>query len=166
MSTRAVVVGLGVLASLALMAAPSSAAKGGNSANAKLCETESAALVAQDGSHFKNAGACTSYAAKGGVLAKLEVRLAHEAHCAGFSLPCISLAMTGFGLKPGSEAEASMSGNGESAGITRLVDAHGAVNALVPEVGLNCPNSVTASGTGTLASGLPIKAVVTGTTSC
>jgi len=36
--TRAVVVGLGVLASLTLSAAPSWAAKGGNSAHSKLCE--------------------------------------------------------------------------------------------------------------------------------
>jgi len=36
--TRGVVVGLGVLMSLALTAAPSWAAKGGNSANAALCE--------------------------------------------------------------------------------------------------------------------------------
>jgi hypothetical protein len=36
--TGMAVVGLGVLASLALIAAPSWAAKGGNSANSKLCE--------------------------------------------------------------------------------------------------------------------------------
>ena len=53
---------------MALMAAPSWAAKGGNSANAALCEPGGYAgvLLAQDGSAFKNAGKCTSYAAKGG----------------------------------------------------------------------------------------------------
>src|SRR5262249_9862232 len=66
--TRAVVVGLGVLTSLALMAAPSWAAKGGNDGNAKLCGPGGypGALLAQDGSVFKNAGKCSSYAAKGG----------------------------------------------------------------------------------------------------
>jgi hypothetical protein len=64
---RAVVVGLGVLA---LMAAPSWAAKGGNSANAALCAPGgyAGALLAQDGSAFTNEGKCTSYAAKGGQL--------------------------------------------------------------------------------------------------
>ena len=56
--TRTVVAGLGVFASLALMAAPSWAAEGGNSANAKLCQPGGypGALLAQDGSAFKNVG--------------------------------------------------------------------------------------------------------------
>lgn len=65
---RAALVAVGVLVSVALMVSPSSAANGGNSANAARCEQEYGVLVAQDGSTFKNAGACTSYAAKGGVL--------------------------------------------------------------------------------------------------
>jgi hypothetical protein len=98
--SRATVVGLGVLASLALMAAPSWAAKGGNSANAALCEPGGFAgeLFAQDGSSFKNAGKCTSYAAKGGQLVGLDV-VAEPAVGGQINETC-----TGFGLEPGSLA--------------------------------------------------------------
>jgi hypothetical protein len=64
--TRASVVGLGVLASLAFTAAPSWAERG-NSANAKLCHEYPGALPAQDGSAFKNAGQCTSYGSEDGI---------------------------------------------------------------------------------------------------
>jgi hypothetical protein len=94
--SRAVVVGLGVLASLALMAAPSLAAKGGNSANAKLCEPGGypGVLFNQLGEGFKNAGACTKYAAKGGKLAGVDA-VAELAVGGSFNATC-----SGFGLAP------------------------------------------------------------------
>ena len=75
--SRAVVVGLGVLTSLALMAAPSGAANEGNSANAKLCQPGGypGVLFNQQGEVFKNARACTKYAAKGG---RLGIRIAYH----------------------------------------------------------------------------------------
>jgi hypothetical protein len=60
---------------LALMAAPSWAAKGGQSANAKLCEPGGypGVLFNQQGEAFRNAGARTTYAAKGGQIAGFNV---------------------------------------------------------------------------------------------
>jgi hypothetical protein len=98
--TRASVVGLGVLASLAFTTAPSWAG-GGNSANAKLCEEGGypGALLAQDGGAFKNAGQCTSYGAQGGQIAGVDV--ATEAFATS---PLFDWFFSGFGLKPGTEA--------------------------------------------------------------
>jgi hypothetical protein len=99
---RAALVGLGVLASLALLAAPSWAAKGGNGGNAKLCGPGGypGALLAQDGSAFKNAGKCTSYAAKGGQIAG--VNAVPGPVIEGESIPFLLANYSGFGLKPGS----------------------------------------------------------------
>jgi hypothetical protein len=93
---RGAVVGLGMLAPLALMAAPSSAARRERQANAKLCSTGGFAgvLLAQDGSTFKNGGKCSSYAAKGGQLVGLDASA--EPTGSGF----INETCTGFGLKP------------------------------------------------------------------
>lgn len=169
LGTRSAILGLGLFASLALMAGPSWAAEGGNSANAELCQQELGVLVAQDGGSFKNEGACTSYAAKGGVLTKgeanLEVRLQFEApHCLSihFFPACISFGVVGFGLKPGSFVEAGFKGYQE-----RLLP----VNALgvidTGQVGaILCPFLAVGFGEGTLASGKPIKAVVTGPSGC
>jgi hypothetical protein len=92
-----------VLTSLALMAAPSWAAKGGNSANAKLCEPGGypGLLFNQHGESFKNEGQCTKAGAHG--------------QLAGVNLvtgPVTSTArntffkadFSGFGFKPGTEA--------------------------------------------------------------
>jgi hypothetical protein len=94
--TRAVVVGLGVLASLALTAAPSWAANEGNSANAKLCQPGGypGVLFNQQGQGFKNAGACTKYAAKGGLIAGADV-VTEPAVGGTFNETC-----SGFGLAP------------------------------------------------------------------
>jgi hypothetical protein len=94
--SRAAVVGLGVLASLAVMAAPSWAAKGGNSANAKLCEPGGypGVLFNQHAETFKNEGKCTSYAAKGGRLVGVDA-VAEPAVAGEFAETC-----SGFGLKP------------------------------------------------------------------
>jgi hypothetical protein len=165
--SRAVVVGLGVLTSLALMAAPSWAAKGGNRANAELCEKESAALVAQDGSHFKNAGACTSYAAKGGQLAQLEAQLLPEKKCFGVGVPCMNARASGFGLKPSTTVTLIMKISNGEARTEEQVPESGVVNFTLL-VTFNCPVSgVSATATGTLASGLPVTApVVTEPSSC
>ena len=94
--SRAVLVGLGVLASLALMGAPSWAARGGNSANAALCRPGGypGLLLAQDGSAFKNSGKCTSYGAHGGEIAGVNA-VAGSVE-AGF----FEASYSGFGLKP------------------------------------------------------------------
>jgi hypothetical protein len=96
--SRAVVVGLGVLASLALMAAPSWAAKGGNGANAKLCEPGGypGVLFNQLGEGFKNAGACTKYGAKGGQIAGVDV-VAEPAAEGSFKETCSGFGLTGSG---------------------------------------------------------------------
>jgi hypothetical protein len=85
-----------VLASLALMAAPSWAAKGGNSANAALCEPGGypGVLFNQQGEAFTNEGACTKYAAKGGQIAGVDV-VAEPAAGGSFKETC-----SGFGLDP------------------------------------------------------------------
>jgi hypothetical protein len=101
---RAAFAAIGVLVSLAVMAAPSWAAKG-NSANAKLCEAGGypGVLLAQDGSAFKNEGKCTSYAAKGGQLAGVNgVAEGVTEPFPGFRV--WTATFSGFGLKPGSEA--------------------------------------------------------------
>jgi hypothetical protein len=94
--TRATVVGLGVLASLAFTAAPSWAG-GGNSANAALCETYPGVLLAQDGSAFKNEGECTSYGAQGGQIVGV------DAVSALLTPNIFSTTYSGFGLKPGTK---------------------------------------------------------------
>jgi len=65
---------LGVVAALLLFALTSTTAEarqgpGGNSAAAQLCQDEWPTLLTSDGKSFKNAGQCTSYAAKGGQFA-------------------------------------------------------------------------------------------------
>jgi hypothetical protein len=98
MGARVAVVGVGVLVSLALMAAPSWAA-GGNSANAKLCQAGGypGDLLAQDGSAFTNDGKCTSYAARGGTIAGVDA----------FAEPAVggefTASFSGFGLRPGQQ---------------------------------------------------------------
>jgi hypothetical protein len=90
-----------VLTSLALMAAPSGAANEGNSANAKLCQPGGypGVLFNQQGEVFKNARACTKYAAKGGRLAGVSA-VAEPASGGRFNVNC-----SGFGLKPNGFAE-------------------------------------------------------------
>jgi hypothetical protein len=97
--TRAAVVGLGVLASLAFTTAPSWAAKGGNSANAALCEEGGypGALLGGNGSAFKNAGQCTKAGAHGELAGVNAV--AGPAVGGAFHEAC-----SGFGLEPGSSA--------------------------------------------------------------
>jgi hypothetical protein len=94
---RAAVVGLGVLASLALMAAPSWAAKGGNSANAALCEPGGypGALLNGHAEAFKNEGQCTKAGAHG-ELAGVNV-VTGPVVVGKFTETC-----SGFGLKPAS----------------------------------------------------------------
>lgn len=95
MGARVAVLGVGVLMSLALTVAASWAA--GNIANAKLCQAGGypGALLAQDGSAFKNEGKCTSYAARGGTIAGVDA----------FAEPAVggefTASFSGFGLKPG-----------------------------------------------------------------
>jgi hypothetical protein len=96
--TRAAVVGLGVLASLALTTAPSWAAKGGNSGNAALCKPGGypGALLNGHGEAFKNAGQCTKAGAHGelvGVDAVAEPAVGGQ----------FAATYSGFGIKPGSE---------------------------------------------------------------
>ncbi len=163
---RSTAVGLGVLASMALMAAPSWAAKGGNSANAALCEREAGVLVAQDASTFKNAGACTSYAAKGGVLAKLAVQKHLESNCFGDSSygPCLRLEVSGFGLKPESAVLLTVA----QLSVPYTTTALGTIGPFTPGFGIGCPTPFAVSGKaeGTLASGQPITAIGTGPSSC
>ena len=90
---RVAAVGLGGLASIALIAAPSWAAHG-TGANAKLCGTYPGALFARDGSTFKNRGACAKYARKGGQLVGIDA-VAEPAVAGSFAETC-----TGFGLEP------------------------------------------------------------------
>jgi hypothetical protein len=51
------------------LASPAGAATGGNSTNAKACQSELRTLFRSDGTAFKNQGSCVSYAAQGGVFA-------------------------------------------------------------------------------------------------
>jgi hypothetical protein len=91
--TRAAIVGLSVLVSVALMAAPSWAAKEkGNG----LCARGAypGALFAQDGSAFKNTRACAKYVAKGGQLGGVDA-VAEPPVRGSFKETC-----TGFGLAP------------------------------------------------------------------
>jgi hypothetical protein len=99
-STRAAVVGLGVLASLVLTAAPSWAANPGNSSKPTLClkGRYPGVLLSQQGAAFKGPVQCIIYVARGGQLAGVNAiasPAAEELWTSSFS---------GFGLKPGSEA--------------------------------------------------------------
>jgi hypothetical protein len=91
--TRAAVVGLGVLVSVALMAAPSWAAK---EKETGLCARGAypGTLFAQDGSAFKSTRACAKYVAKGGQLGGLDA-VAGPPVSGSFKETC-----TGFGLAP------------------------------------------------------------------
>lgn len=73
----------------------------------------------------------------------------------------LSLAVTGFGLKPGSSVEFGFTyGSGLQAGDA-TVNAQGEVKK-GPETVVSCGLGATPFGQGTTASGLPIKATVTG----
>jgi hypothetical protein len=87
------------------MAAPSWAAKGGNSANAKLCQPGGypGVLLNQLAETFKNEGACTKYAAKGGQI--VGVNAVAEPPSGGR----FNATYSGFGLKPGTFASACVS---------------------------------------------------------
>lgn len=88
--TRAVLAALGIFASMALTAGPSWAAKNEES----LCARGAypGVLFAEDGSAFKNRGACAKYVAKGGELGGVDavaeppVEGSFEESCSGFGL--------------------------------------------------------------------------------
>jgi hypothetical protein len=90
---RATVVGVGILASIALAASPSWAAHE-SSKNAKLCRHYPGALFAQDGSAFENRKACVRYADEGGQLGGVDA-VAGPPVEGSFTETC-----TGFGLQP------------------------------------------------------------------
>jgi hypothetical protein len=94
-----------VLASLALMAAPSWAAKGGNSANAKLCEAGGypGVLLNGHGESFKNEGQCTKAGAKG-ELAGVNAVAGPAVGFGGGTFRFFPASYSGFGLKPGTRA--------------------------------------------------------------
>jgi hypothetical protein len=87
------VVGVGVLASWALTAGPSWAAKEPNE-NAKLCREYPGALFAQDGSAFTSIKACAKYVVKDGQLGGVDA-VAEPPVGGSFEETC-----TGFGLQP------------------------------------------------------------------
>jgi hypothetical protein len=92
-AARTAVVGFGTLASLALTAGPSWAAKK-SGGDAKLCREYPGALFARDGSAFQNTKACVKYADKGGQLGGVDA--VAELPVGGyFGETC-----TGFGLQP------------------------------------------------------------------
>jgi hypothetical protein len=95
-----VIAALCPLACLDAFAASASAAKGGNSAAAALCEEGGypGVLLAQDGSAFKNSGKCTSYAAHGGKIAGVNA-VAGPVESSFFEAN-----YSGFGLNPETEA--------------------------------------------------------------
>jgi hypothetical protein len=96
---RAAVVGVGVFASLAIMAAPSWAANRADSEKA-LCKPGGypGVLLEQDASAFTNRGKCNSYVAKDGQLVGLNTALEPPVGDS-FNETC-----SGFGLKPDSMA--------------------------------------------------------------
>lgn len=65
---KRIIFGSIVAALAAAILVPLALAGGGNSDNAKACQTGWQNLVRQDGTSFKNSGDCVSYAAKGGLL--------------------------------------------------------------------------------------------------
>ncbi len=92
---RAAIVGIGVLASVALTASPSWAVHE-SSKNARLCRQGGypGALFAQDGSAFVNRKACVRYVHKGGQLGGVDA-VAGPPVEGSFTETC-----TGFGLQP------------------------------------------------------------------
>jgi hypothetical protein len=99
--SAAVALCLGVALSVA---APASAAGGGNSSNAKLCQHGGwQNWVRSDGTPFKNTGACVSYAAQGGTLtAPARITAVTQLACndsAGTQL----LGVTGTGFRPNTQ---------------------------------------------------------------
>jgi hypothetical protein len=92
-SARGAVVGFGILASMALAASPSWAAREKENG---LCARGAypGALFAQDGSAFKSARACAKYVAKGGQLGGVDA-VAEPPVSGSFNETC-----TGFGLAP------------------------------------------------------------------
>src|SRR5262249_59108973 len=131
MMLRAALTAVCVLVSMLLVVAPSWAAKG-NSANAKLCEAGGypGVLFNQKGETFKNEGACTKYAAKGGKLAGLDA-VSGPVSEGVFTETC-----SGFGLAEGSsvlcEAVYGPIGLGQSGGP---VEAGGTFSLTVPNQG-------------------------------
>jgi hypothetical protein len=81
---------IGVLVSVALMAAPSWAAK----EQAELCHSYPGTLFTREGSAFKNTRACVEYARQGGQLVGIDA-VAEPPVEGSFKETC-----TGFGLRP------------------------------------------------------------------
>jgi hypothetical protein len=104
-AARSALVAAGVLASVALMAAPSWA-ETGIGANAKRCGTYHGALLAQDGSSFTSTAACAKYAAKGGQVVGVNA-VAGPVVGGEFTETC-----SGFGLKPAEPFELNFSCGG------------------------------------------------------
>jgi hypothetical protein len=90
---------LATLTAALVFAGGALAAKGGNSANARLCQKGGwQALMDSSARSFPNQGACVSYGAHGGAiyaLARLEVEL-----CANQPFDGICVSTSGFGLEP------------------------------------------------------------------
>jgi hypothetical protein len=93
-NARAAVVGLSVLASMALTAAPSWAAK----EQAELCHSYPGTLFTREGSALKNTRACVEYVGKGGQLVGIDA-VAEPPVEGSFKETC-----TGFGLRPSTAA--------------------------------------------------------------
>ena len=100
LSPKKSLAGLALLASLAsavVLAGSALAANGGNSANAKLCQSWQT-LMDSSATQFSNEGACVSYGAQGGAIYAL-AGLTLEP-CANQPFDGLCVSTSGFGLAP------------------------------------------------------------------
>jgi hypothetical protein len=152
---------IAALAALSLTVMTAGTASASNNEAAKACQKGGwEALVTQTLSGFKNSGDCTSYAAQGGVLVKPTLQVVSQVNESCGYL-CLKAEVTGFGLKPGSSVVFGFTYSSGSGSDSATVNAQGEVKK-GPEPFVSCPIGATLFGHGTTASGLPIKATVTG----
>jgi len=104
---------LGTLAMTLVLADGALAARGGNTANAKLCQKDGwTKLMDSTASPFADEEACVSHAAQGGAI--YGQATLHVEPCASQPFDGICVSTSGSGLQPGSVAATTLFKNGSS----------------------------------------------------
>ena len=119
-------IALALLSTLAL-AGPALAYSGGNSANSAACEDGGYAnWTDADGNGFRNAGACVSYAARGGTLTPVAVDPFSVSYRTGGANGFVAT-LTGSGLAPFSGVDLMLTWGGDPQFFPGIADASGNV---------------------------------------
>ena len=145
LSLRMAAIALALLSTLAL-AAPALANRGGNAAASAACEDGGYAdWTDAEGNAFRNAGACVSYAARGGQLMPVEINPFTVSYRASGANGFVAT-VAGTGLQPDTSADLMITWGGEPQFFGSVVGPSGAVTFDVASVCTSGGSPLTAVG--------------------